>query len=126
MEAVGTFFTQHQEALAGWAEIAGHLVVGCVLSGLTLGCIYLMYFLAGVLKLPVGSREYYQLREHIMSESLLRYGITIVCIFTIDALIVVFFDWGAKAMLTGTSICLLGIFAWEVGKRIRGSKAKDV
>lgn len=112
MEALVAFFNQHQEALAGWAELVGHTLVGCVLSGLALGCLYFIHFLVGVLRLQKGSREYYQLREHVMTESLLRYGITIVCIFTIDALIVVFFEWGARSLLAGAGLCLAGLAGW--------------
>ncbi len=46
------------------------------------------------------------MREHIMAESLIRYAITITCIFTIDALILAFFDWGARSMLMGFTLCL--------------------
>jgi uncharacterized membrane protein YdbT with pleckstrin-like domain len=97
-----------------------------VLGGLSLGCLYCLYFLAGVLRLKRGSREYYQLREHVMTESLLRYAITIACIFTIDALIVVFFEWGAQAMLAGIALCLLFLAAKEVTRMVHAGKAKAV
>lgn len=103
----------------------GHAVVGCVLSALTLGCLYCLYFLAGVLRLQKGSREYYQLREHVMPESLLRYAITIACIFTIDALIVVFFSWGAAAMALGTALSLLFLATKEAARALAARKAKQ-
>lgn len=97
-----------------------------MLSGLTLGCFYFIYFISGVLRLEKGSREYYQLREHIMPESLLRYGITVACIFTIDALILIFFEWGTKAMAVGITLCLLFLACKEAVRTLGGRKAKQV
>lgn len=85
-----------------------------------------MYFIAGVLRLEKGSREYYQLREHVMTETLVRYGITITCIFTIDALIILFFEWGAWAMLTGLIISLLFLAVRELMSRMAVRKAKEI
>jgi hypothetical protein len=61
-----------------------------------------------------------------MGETLVRYGITILCIFTIDGLIMAFFEWGVKAMATGTVICLLFLLIKEVRTRLAGRKAKEV
>jgi hypothetical protein len=123
MEALQNYFETNREWLAEAALLAVHLVVGTLLSGLTLGGLYFLYFLAGVLRLEKGSREYYQMREHIMTESLLRYGITILCIFTIHSLIVVFFDWGLHASVVGTFLCLLFL----VGKEgVRVATARKV
>ncbi len=107
METLENYFEANREWLAEVAVLAIHLMIGTVLSGLTMGCFYFIYFLVGVLRLEKGSREYYQLREHIMTESLIRYGITIICIFTIHTLIVVFFDWGLNASAVGTALCVL-------------------
>jgi hypothetical protein len=56
MDSVNAFFSEHQDSLAEWGVVAGHTLVGCVLSGLTLGCIYFLHFIAGVLRLEKGSR----------------------------------------------------------------------
>ena len=100
--------------------------MGFVLSGLTLACFYFIYFISGVLRLPKGSREYYQLREHIMPESLLRYGITVACIFTIDALILLFFEWGTRAVSVGLTLCLVFLGCKEAVRAIGERKAKQV
>lgn len=124
MEQLGIFFESNREWLGEVAVTASHLLVGTVLSGLTLGCLYFIYFLAGVLRLEKGSREYYQLREHIMTESLVRYGITIACIFTIHALIVIFFDWGAQASALGTILCLMLLAGKEGLRAVTERKVK--
>lgn len=126
MEVVASYFEANQEWLAERAILAGHLLVGFVLSGLTLGCFYFIYFISGVLRLEKGSREYYQLREHIMPESLLRYGITVACIFTIDGLILIFFEWGTKAMAVGIALCLLFLASKEAVRMMGTRKAKQI
>lgn len=105
---------------------AGRAVVGAVLVGLTLGCFYFMHFIWGVLRLEPGSREYYQQREHIMTESLVRYAITILCIFTIDALILCFFEWGARALLMGAAICVIVYAGKMVVGAISNRKVKNI
>lgn len=124
MEHVGNFFYENQEWMGEVAVTASHLLVGTVLSGLTLACLYFIYFLAGVLRLEKGSREYYQLREHIMTESLVRYGITIACIFTIHTLIIIFFDWGAHAAVVGTILCLMFLGGKEGLRLVTERKVK--
>ncbi len=104
MEVVASYFEANQEWLAERAILAGHLLVGFVLSGLTLGCFYFIYFISGVLRLEKGSREYYQLREHIM----------------------IFFEWGTKAMAVGIALCLLFLASKEAVRMMGTRKAKQI
>lgn len=101
-------------------------MIGAVLVGLTLGCFYFMHFIWGLLRLEPGSREYYQQREHIMTESLIRYGITILCIFTIDGLIFCFFDWGTRAIVMGIVVWVLVYAAKKVMGVISNRKVKNI
>ncbi len=91
MEGIAAYLENNAEEIFEHGVSLGRILVGTVLVGLTYACLYFMYFIYGVLKLEKGSREYYELREHIMLESLIRYSITIGCIFTIDILIFKYF-----------------------------------
>jgi hypothetical protein len=126
MEDLFAYLENNKEGLAEWGLTLSRAVIGTVLSGLTFGCFYFMYFLYGVLRLEKGSREYYQLREHIMTESLLRYGITIGCILTIDVLIFIFFPWGSSALLMG-ALVVAAIYALKyVAKLLKQRKVKQI
>lgn len=61
-----------------------------------------------------------------MTESLIRYAITILCIFTIDALIFLFFEWGARAIIMGTAVWILIYAVKMVMGVISDRKVKNI
>lgn len=61
-----------------------------------------------------------------MTESLVRYGITILCIFTIDGLILCFFEWGSRAIMMGAVVWSLVYASKKVMGVISNRKVKNI
>jgi len=64
MERIVDHFTQNADLYKNAIGHMGKAVVGFVMTGITLGCLNLIVFLAKILRLPKTSREYMHKREH--------------------------------------------------------------
>ena len=120
MEQLSAHFTLHGPAYASAGLWVLRTLIGTVLVGLSFACIYLVVFLRSVYLLPRHSREFMHKREHIQPEMLARYLITSLCVGTLDALLLTYFDWAPYHFTVGLVACLLIL----AGNKLRGHTGK--
>ena len=104
------------------------LGVGTVMVGVTLACLYLAYFITTLARLPPNSRKVIHNREYLEKESIVRFSVAATCIFTIDFLLLRFFDKGPEMMargLMGAVVILLGKMLWDKVKPKKVIKYKQ-
>jgi len=63
--------------------------------------------------------------DHLATESLIRYLITVACILTITTLIFIYFEWGSQYLSIGLVVCVcIVIVKWVIDQMKSSGRSK--